>query len=86
LLTPEARAYYLPGFLIAWLREPGTPWAGGSVAYALEDGGVSREQFTPAQRVAILAWAHRYYDWDQSERREDLRAIEAHWLALGPPA
>lgn len=83
LLSPAARAYYLPGFLTLSLREPGTPWAGGSVAYALEDGGLSRDQFTAAQRVVILAWAHRYYNWDRAERREDLKAIEAHWLELG---
>jgi hypothetical protein len=68
--------------LIASLREPSTPWAGGSVAYALEDGGVSREQFTATQRVVIIAWAQQYYGWDQAERRKALQAIEVHWLEI----
>jgi hypothetical protein len=56
LLTPVARAYYLPAYMIAAL-DPETGLQGISLETAMEDGRLDPRCFTPAQRAAVWDWA-----------------------------
>jgi hypothetical protein len=60
LLTPEAKAYYLPAYMCFDLTSSG--WAAGmSVSGALERGEFAPEQFDNGQRTAIVHWIEQYY-------------------------
>ena len=59
LLTPAARTYYLPAFMIATFdSEYGIQIY--SLESALQDGRLDPMSFTPAQRATVLSWATTY--------------------------
>lgn len=72
LLTPAAKAYYLPAYMIAALG-PECGIQGHSLESALEEGGLTPAMFTPAQRAAVLQWAGAYY-------RRDYASDPPTWL------
>ena len=58
-LTPAARIYYLPAFMVAAFdSEYGIQIH--SLESALEDGRLDPMSFTPAQRATVLNWAATY--------------------------
>ena len=59
LLTPAAKVYYLPAFLVDALRRPGY-MSGESVTFALERGDLTAEPFAPLQRAVIERWLRGY--------------------------
>ncbi len=60
LLTPAAKAYYLPAYMCFEVRSPGyMPGKLGSAA--LERGDLAPGDFSEAQRATIWAWAEGYY-------------------------
>jgi hypothetical protein len=62
LLTPAAQAYYLPAYMLTALT-PESGLQGTSLETALEDGRLSPEEFTAAQRGVILRWAQVYWPY-----------------------
>lgn len=60
LLTPAAKAYYFPTYMLVSLDQRGG-LAGTSLESALEDGQLNPERFTPAQRAAVRYWAAAYW-------------------------
>ena len=60
LLTPEAKAYYLPAYMAFDVASPGYI-TGISVASAFERGDFAPGQFDNRQRAAIARWLEQYY-------------------------
>lgn len=81
LLTPAAKAYYLPAYLCFEARSPGY-LAGESVSGALERGELDPASFTAAQRAAVWAWAEAFYRTRHGGFPPDPVA-EAWWLGEG---
>lgn len=78
LLTPAAKAYYLPAYMCFEVRSPGY-MAGLSVSSALERGDVTPASFTKAQRAAVWAWAEAYYR-NQADGFAPDSVTEAWWI------
>jgi len=78
LLTPTAKAYYLPAYMCFELRSPGF-MAGMSVSSALERGDLNPESFSAAQRAAVWEWAEAYYRTESGGFPPDSVA-EAWWM------
>jgi hypothetical protein len=81
LLTPAAKAYYLPAYMCFEARSPGY-MAGVSVSDTLERGELDPASFTEAQRAAVWAWAEAYYGPQPRGFPPDSVA-EAWWLGGG---
>ena len=80
LLTSTAKVYYLPAYLSHELQTKGMI-AGLSIQSALEQGGLPREQFTPAQRAVILRWVETYYRDEPPGQPPE--AVMAYWRDSG---
>jgi hypothetical protein len=76
LLSPVARAYYLPAYMIAAL-DPETGLQGISLETAMEDGRLDPSRFTPAQRAAIWDWAKAY--WRLVYEETPPISLAKHW-------
>jgi hypothetical protein len=76
LLTPAARAYYLPAYMVTALG-PECGLQGTSLESALEDDQLDPAVFTPAQQATVLLWAESY--WRCLGENGPPAAIAARW-------
>ena len=75
LLTEDARAYYLPAYMLAALESGSLQ--GVSLEAAVQDDWLQPRWFTPSQRAAVGEWAAAY--WRISEGDEPPQSVIERW-------